>query len=42
MDAVLAHPAFVTWRKAALQEPWTIAHYEEGHDVAEVFHKPSA
>jgi glutathione S-transferase len=42
MDAVLKHPAFVTWRTAALQEPWTIAHYDEGHEVAEVFHKPSA
>ena len=42
MDAVLAHPAFVTWRAAALQEPWTIAHYEDGHEAAEVFHKPSA
>ena len=42
MDAVLTHPAFVAWRTAALQEPWTIAHYEDGHEVAEVFHKPSA
>ena len=42
MDAVVKHPAFVAWRAAALQEPWTIAHYDEGHEVVEVFHKPSA
>ncbi len=42
MDAVLKHPAFVAWRTTALQEPWTIAHYDEGHEVVEVFHTPSA
>lgn len=42
MDAVLTHPAFVAWRTAALLEPWTVAHYEEGHEVAEVFHRPKA
>jgi glutathione S-transferase len=42
MDAILTHPAFVMWRKAALQEPWSLPHYEEGHEVAEVFHKPGA
>jgi glutathione S-transferase len=42
MDAVLAHPAFVAWRTSALKEPWSLPHYEEGHEVAEVFHKPSA
>jgi glutathione S-transferase len=38
MDAVLAHPAFVQWRTAALQEPWTIDHYEEGWTAVETFH----
>lgn len=34
MDAILAHPAFVAWRNAALSEPWTIPHYEDGHTPA--------
>jgi glutathione S-transferase len=38
MDAVLAHPAFVKWRAAALAEPWTIDHYEEGWTAVETFH----
>jgi len=38
MDAVLAHPAFVTWRDAALAEPWTIDHYEDGWTAVENFH----
>jgi glutathione S-transferase len=38
MDAVLAHPAFVKWRTEALQEPWTIDHYEEGWTAVEIFH----
>lgn len=38
MDAVLVHPAFVTWRDAALVEPWTIDHYEEGWIAVETFH----
>jgi glutathione S-transferase len=38
MDEVLAHPAFVKWREAALAEPWTISHYEEGWTVVETFH----
>jgi glutathione S-transferase len=37
MDVVLAHPAFVKWRTAALEEPWTIAEYEEGHTPVEIF-----
>ena len=36
-DAVLAHPAFVAWRTAALAEPWTIPRYEDGHTPVEVF-----
>jgi glutathione S-transferase len=42
MDAILGHPAFTAWRTAALQEPWTIAHYEEGYEAAEVYHRPKA
>jgi glutathione S-transferase len=38
MDAILAHPAFVRWRTEALQEPWRLPHYEEGHEAAETFH----
>jgi glutathione S-transferase len=42
MDAVLAHPAFVAWRDAALVEPWYLPHYEDGHTVVEVYRKPKA
>lgn len=35
MDAVLAHPAFLEWKQAALAEPWTIADYETGHTATE-------
>lgn len=38
MDAVLAHPAFVQWREAALIEPWVIDHYEDGWTAVETFH----
>jgi glutathione S-transferase len=41
MDAVLNHPAFVKWRTAALAEPWTIDHYEEGWTAVETFHAPA-
>lgn len=40
MDSVLSHPAFAEWRTAALAEPWTVPHYEQGWEAAEVFHKP--
>lgn len=40
MDAVLFHPAFTAWRKAALTEPWTVPHYEEGWTAVQVFHDP--
>ncbi|SDP23074.1 glutathione S-transferase [Filomicrobium insigne] len=33
MDAVLAYPEFVRWKREALKEPWTIHAYEEGHEV---------
>lgn len=41
MDAVLAHPAFQKWRTEALQEPWTIDHYEDGWTAVETFHSGS-
>jgi glutathione S-transferase len=37
MDAVLAHPDVVSWRAAALTEPWTIPDYASGHTVVESF-----
>lgn len=37
MDAVLAHPAFVAWRDAALAEPWKIPDYAVGHTLIESF-----
>jgi len=40
MDAVLSHDVFQEWRSAALEEPWVIMDYEEGYEVAEVFHFP--
>lgn len=40
MDAVLSLDAFTAWRRAALDEPWVIADYEEGFEVAEVFQFP--
>ncbi|WP_421858009.1 glutathione S-transferase family protein [Oricola sp.] len=40
MDAVLSYPSFVAWRDSALQEKWTLPHYEEGETAVEVFHFP--
>jgi len=40
MDAVLNHPAFLAWKESALQEPWTLPHYEEGETAVETFHHP--
>jgi glutathione S-transferase len=37
MDAILAHPEFVSWKAAALVEPWSIADYEAGHTVIETY-----
>lgn len=39
MGAILGHPAFVRWRTAALEEPWTLPHYEEGHTPVEDFRR---
>jgi glutathione S-transferase len=37
MDTMLAHPAFVEWRKAALEEPWRISEYSAGHTLIESY-----
>lgn len=37
MDAILTHPSFVSWRTAALAEPWSIADFEAGHTVLDDF-----
>jgi glutathione S-transferase len=39
MDAVLAHPSFVAWKTAALEEPWSIEDYEAGHTAVERYRK---
>lgn len=40
MTAVLHHPAFVEWRLAALQEPWFLPAYEQGHEIAASYIQP--
>jgi glutathione S-transferase len=35
MDTVLAHPAFLEWKREAFAEAWQIADYEAGHTVVE-------
>ena len=35
MDAVLHHPAYLSWRTDAFKEPWTIPEYEAGHTAVE-------
>lgn len=39
MDAVLALPAFVAWRDAALEEEWVIAHDEVDEEPIAVYRK---
>lgn len=41
VDAILAQPAFLEWKRQALAEPWGITHYEEGWTAVETFHAPS-
>ena len=36
MDAVLTHPAFLSWRDDAFGEEWRLPHYEEGETVREI------
>ena len=33
MNAVLEHPAFLSWKGEAFEEPWFLPHYEEGEVV---------
>lgn len=40
MDTVLADPVFLEWKRQALEEPWTIEAYEEGHRTVEDFRAP--
>ena len=35
MDTMLAHPAFLAWKKGASLEPWRIPDYEAGHVAAD-------
>ncbi|MEW5964883.1 MAG: glutathione S-transferase family protein [Pseudomonadota bacterium] len=42
MDAIFSHPAFRSWRQAALAEPWTIADYEAGFVPVEVYNRARA
>ncbi len=42
MDAVLVHPAFVEWKRAALAEPWIIPDYEAGLTVVESLVDPKS
>ncbi len=37
MDTVLADRVFLDWKGQALEEPWTIEAYEEGHRAVEDF-----
>lgn len=37
MDAILTHPALVSWRLAALQEPWSIPEFEVGYPTVETY-----
>lgn len=41
VDAILAHPAFLAWKRSGLAEPWGITHYEEGWTAVETFHTPT-
>ncbi len=35
MAAVRAHPSYLAWRADGLAEPWSVAEYEAGFDIAE-------
>ncbi len=41
MDAVLNHPAFLSWKEEAFGEPWFLPHYEEGETVAARYVMPA-
>lgn len=40
MDAILNHPAFLSWKAEAFREPWFLPHYEEGETLAERYYLP--
>lgn len=40
MDSVLTHPALIAWKQSAFQEPWALAHYEEGETADDVLYVP--
>ena len=40
MDAVLNHPAFLSWKADAFKEVWALPHYEEGETVQDVRYVP--
>lgn len=40
IKAMLNHPAFLAWKTEAFQEPWFLAHYEEGETVDTRFYMP--
>lgn len=42
MDSILNHFAYQAWCSEALQEPWYLPHYEEGHTVEKVLVHPQA
>lgn len=42
MDAVLAHPAVIEWKRGAFAEPWRIPEYEAGHTVIEDLVAPAS
>lgn len=42
MTTILAHPAVIEWRSAALREPWHIAVYEEGETAVEDFQETAS
>lgn len=40
IKAMLNHPAFLSWKKEAFEEPWFLPHYEEGETVDTRFYMP--
>lgn len=41
MDTILAHPAFLAWKREALAEDWAIPDYEAGHEAVEDLRIPT-
>lgn len=40
IKAMLNHPAFLSWKEEAFQEPWFLPHYEEGEVINQRFYMP--